>query len=243
MNQQRHQQPLPYVPFSTFLSVLDKLRGLPLNSEFTREECGRMSDATWGQLHRAFRFFGLLNQRNVPTVSLIHLVEADERKRLLADLLRKNYRELFKLDLKRVSLVRVDETLATYGVTGSTVTRARSFFIAASRHAGIELSPSLLKVARHRVASTQKQRKQSSAQLITIQHDARNSPGTTDKFTASLSVNLADLQKHERQRFYELFDQLVALIRHEPVLTTTKTSNSSSIENDTTIEPGEEHVH
>lgn len=201
-----------------------------------------MSDASWGQLCRALRFLGLVDGEYAPSPVLKQLAEANDRRRLLGRLLRKCYPELFKLDLSHARLVQIDRVFQTYGISSTTLVRARSFFISVARYVGIELSPALLKVSRHRTTKRRISRTQPHMRSRSGRRSNITSQNPVATFTANLSFDLARLDRNERQRLYSLLDQLVSISRDEQQFVVTQTPNANRAKT-VAEESDEEQVH
>jgi len=233
-----NQHTVPYVPFSTFLRVLDFLKVSALSTQLTREDCGDISEATWDQLRRTLRFLGLLNGCDEPNSSLRRLVRSRDRKPLLHTLLRKHYSDLFDLGLAHTNVARVNRVFAIRGVTRTTVGRARSFFIAAARYSGVELSNSLLKVARHRISprANQKRSLTENNRPPKLRKPQFRSSG---KVALTISFDLSELRRSERLRIYELLDEVVSLSQKTALFAVTDPKNTDQ----SSMEPDEQHVH
>lgn len=138
----------PYVPFKTFISALDTLQhGMP--NQIDRSVFPSLAGVTQSQLLSAFRFFGLITPEGKPTTDLIKLVEdKDNRPAQIKKLLERGYPNVFALGLANASPNSLDAELRKSGLTGDTHDKAKSFFLQAAKHSGVQLSPYLLKVTR-----------------------------------------------------------------------------------------------
>jgi len=136
----------PYLPLKTFLSALDALReGVP--KRIDRAIWRSQSGAVQGQIMIAFRFFGLLNESDEPTMPLLeNLAKADEaaRKKLLKPLVEKCYQPIIAHDLTKMTPGLLSEEMAKFGVSGGTVQKAVTFFLQLAKHLDLAMSPFLL---------------------------------------------------------------------------------------------------
>jgi hypothetical protein len=148
---QTNCKPVAYVAFSTFRDALESLKGSALASRLDPSDCGSVSTSSWSQLYRAFRFLKLVDDRDVPTNEFKSLVTAKDPGPILRKLLKASYAKVFASNLAQMTSDRLDGILVTYGVNGATLQKARSFFLGAAVYSGIQLSPSLAKMVRHRV--------------------------------------------------------------------------------------------
>ncbi len=130
----------PYVPFTTFLSALDRLAPKPPDV-IDRGLFDSFSGAVQSQVVVTLRFLYLIDRQGRASSDLYKLVEQPEsRAELLQKLLKGAYAQVFELDLKRASAKQLDGIIEQYNVSGATHRKAVSFFIKASQFAGIELS-------------------------------------------------------------------------------------------------------
>jgi hypothetical protein len=143
---QESQRPVPpYLPLKTFLTALDSLReGVP--SRIDRGIWRSQSGAVQGQIMIAFRFFGLLNEADEPTMPLLEqLAQADdvERKKLLKPLVEKCYQPIIARDLTKMTPNMLSEEMGKFGVSGGTVQKSVTFFLQLAKHLELAMSPFL----------------------------------------------------------------------------------------------------
>src|SRR6185503_14510683 len=85
----------------------------------------------------------------VPTRLLRSLFTGD-RKLILAKILKQHYREIIS-NLSQLTPEQLDHKLEiTYEISGTTVTKARSFLLGAARYCGLPISPELAATVRNR---------------------------------------------------------------------------------------------
>jgi hypothetical protein len=135
----------PYLPLKTFLSALDALReGVPKRVD--RAIWRSQSGAVQAQIMVAFRFFGLLDDADVPTLPLLEkLTKADEaeRKKLLKPLVETKYQPIIAHDLTKMTPGMLNEEMEQFGVSGDTLRKAVTFFLQIAKYLDLPLSPYL----------------------------------------------------------------------------------------------------
>jgi hypothetical protein len=138
-------KPPPYLPLKTFLSALDALReGVP--PKIDRGIWRSQSGASQGQIMITLRFFGLLNDADVPKLPLLEdLAKADElkRKKLLKPIVEQHYRPIIAHDLTKMTAKMLDEAMEGFGVNGDTRRKAIGFFLQMAKYLELPLSPFL----------------------------------------------------------------------------------------------------
>lgn len=206
-------QPVPYVPFKTFLTALDTLeRGLP--NQIDRSVWPSYSGAIQGQLLGSLRFLGLMDDHHCPTAALREiLADREARRPALRRLLEQRYRPLIELDLGRTSPHQLDEAMRQYGLSGATHKKAISFFLQAAQYAGLPLS--VLLKARTRTAGFGRRRAAAAdtrppvaapGDGRTISRTVRLRSGGAVTITASL--DLFSLDAGDRRFVFDLIDKL-----------------------------------
>jgi hypothetical protein len=146
--QSGQKQSVPvYLSFKTFQSAVQSLRVHGLPDSLDRTAFGSRSGAEQTQILSAFRFLGLLNDKDRTQESLRALVAFDENsneeKQIFADVLKDKYANAFALNLEAATPAQLDKAIGEYGATGATKDRAVRFFIKATEHCGIKLSSRL----------------------------------------------------------------------------------------------------
>jgi hypothetical protein len=135
-----------YVPFKTFISVLDSFRSF-LPDAIDPTMWPSYSGGIKSQLIGSLKFLKLIDAQNRPTPALRSLAEADAQHRpaLLKAVLTDAYGDLCKLDLTKATPGSFDAEMRKFGQEGDTHRKACSFFLQVAKLAGIPLSPLLLK--------------------------------------------------------------------------------------------------
>jgi hypothetical protein len=133
-----------YVPYATLISSLENLKthGIPGTGIIDKSIWDTQSGAIQGQLLIAYRFLGLIDDKNHLLPSLPTLVKAstEERKKLLRGIVEEKYKAVVALDLKTVTQGQLEEAFRAFNVSGSTLVRAIRFFIKACQENGIPIS-------------------------------------------------------------------------------------------------------
>ncbi len=130
----------PYLPFKTFIGSLDALsQGIPpkIDKTIWRTQSG----LNQGLIMSAFRFFGLVDGTDQPTLFLQNLVSRPERRPdEIRQLLTNAFHKIIDGDLSRMTLRILEEQMEQYGVSGATKRKAITFFLQAAKYADLPLS-------------------------------------------------------------------------------------------------------
>lgn len=148
-----------YVSYLTFSNMLDWLHEMgTVPSKFDRSLWGKkFGGSTGGQLVSGMKFLGLLNgEDTTPELDRLAMADRDERKSLMADLLRDAYGAGIVDELPRMTVRMLNDGFASLGSTDATRRKAISFFINAAKAADLPLHSMLAKQARNRPATTRK---------------------------------------------------------------------------------------
>lgn len=130
---------IAYAPFKTFLTALDTLRqGIP--DPLDRSVFRNQSGSTQAMLISSMRALGAIDADGHKQPVLDRLVNPDERRTALKEVLEDKYRDVINLGLS-ASQKQFDDCFYEYGVRGDTHKKAKSFFLQAAQMAGIPLSP------------------------------------------------------------------------------------------------------
>ena len=134
---------VPYTSFKTLLNTADRMKeqgGAP--SRVDRSYLSNMPGGERGIFVTGLKSLGLVNEDLTPTDDLHALVEANEagRKETIGRIVQRVYAAPLALP-SRATQQQLESCFREYGITGSTLRRAVSFFLAATEFAGIERSP------------------------------------------------------------------------------------------------------
>jgi len=218
--------PAPYLPFLTFQSALAALEhGIP--KMLDRTIWPSQSGLVQSQILMAFRFLGLVDDRDRPTDVLRELVEEkDNRAGLITKLLNESYTALIDHDLTKMTPKMVDDEMERYHVTGETKRKAVSFFLRAAKFAGMPMHPLLSAMVRN--TGPRKRRNKApiiskissieeveSAQIPTNAKTVHLSNGTI--VTVTIAGDPFTLPQDERGFVFELVDAIQAwTLAHPP---------------------------
>lgn len=113
-----------------------------------RSLMSNFNGSTANELLATLRFLKMIDEKNVPTAFYGKYVKAsdDDRKPMLAQALRDSYPFVFSatgFDIERETSARLADVFRAQGISGSTLSRAISFFLSAAKDAGIKVSPNI----------------------------------------------------------------------------------------------------
>lgn len=132
----------PYLSFTTLTNFIEGLR-VNMPSRIDKSLMRSMSGTAQSSLIAALDYFKLRDGER-PSERLVALAaaEGDERATIWKELVRKYYPFLFSpdFDLTRATQGELDERFRSAGVSGATINKCVSFFMAAARVGGIQLS-------------------------------------------------------------------------------------------------------
>jgi Family of unknown function (DUF5343) len=149
----------PYMAWTTLENALERMGVESVPSRIDRSYLVSWSGSAQAQFLKAARFLDLLDEYGRPTELLKQLVaEPDARPRLIGELIEQKYPEARALGTTATHQ-ELEEVFRSYdGISGGTVTKAISFYLSASRYAGLTLSP-FFRSARPGVAGTKAPRR------------------------------------------------------------------------------------
>ena len=142
----------PYLSFRTFTGFVERLRKSVPN-RIDRSVLSSFSGSNQSQILAALRYLELISPKGVPSEKLSSLVESEgtEFRKNLRQVLVGSYPFLFKgFDLRRATVDELIERFEGAGATGDTIRKSVSFFLAAAKHAELEVSPFMLNRRRAR---------------------------------------------------------------------------------------------
>lgn len=224
-----------YIPFKTLLTALNYLREHGVPNVIDKTVFPTMSGVVQSQTISALRFLNLINDTGIPSDRLKELVaNEDMQPGLIAAVLEGAYPDLFAGNLAGMSPSQFDNifTAETYGVTGDTLTKAKTFFLKAAEYAKVPLSSHLTR--RSRKSSTRKKRvavpkgkehnsggqsstatttntgQNTSGQTTTGEHKTTVNLSNGGSLTLSLTVNILELRGNDRKFVFDLIDKIEA---------------------------------
>lgn len=155
----------PYIAFSTFLSFIKGLEATGIPDRIDKSLLRNMSGSNQSALFAALKWFGLIDDAGLHGDPLESLVRSgDSVGTVLRPMLTSAYKFMSdgSTDLGRATGGQIEERFRAYGLSGATIVKAMSFFLAACKEAGVPLSAhiKLPKVARANGATKAKKGRQ-----------------------------------------------------------------------------------
>ena len=142
----------PYISFNTFRTLLDWLKseGVPLLFDRSFWHA-KFSGGTGTQLVAALRFLGLLDgDRPLPDLESMATASVDERRFILAVVLKDSYSVVPFDELDRATPAMLRAWFRAYPIDGHTTRKAISFFINAAKEAELPMSNAIRKMAKNK---------------------------------------------------------------------------------------------
>ena len=156
---QRETEPrkasIPYISYPTFKSFMVRMAAA-IPARIDRSILSSMSGAGQTQLLSTLRALDLIDAAGVPTSDMEPLAQAflADDKDMIRDMLQENYLLLFQgFSLGTATSRILVERFEEQGLSGDTVRKAISFFLAAAKDAGLQVSPHIKAGKAHRPAS------------------------------------------------------------------------------------------
>jgi hypothetical protein len=132
----------PYVSFTMLLNVIERMHTEGIPARVDRSYLGSASGTTKAQFLAAAKALGLLDGDLKPTGTLQALVSTpDQRPGIVRELLVSFYPKAVALGTNATQQQLEETFREEYDITGSTVRKAITFYLAAARFAKVELSP------------------------------------------------------------------------------------------------------
>lgn len=150
MNDEPKLKP-PYVAYATFKNFISSMEELvPARIDATHPFMVGQSGSTQSYLMSALRFFELVDDRT-PTPALQTFVKSkdEERKEMWRKMFTKAYSPIMSdLDLTTATAGMLHEKFREQSLSGETINKCYSFFIAGAEDAGLPMAPHLRPGAR-----------------------------------------------------------------------------------------------
>ncbi len=227
MVQEQTDHRLPtYISYATFVTCLDWLKDMgttPSRIDRSLWE-PKFAGSVGAQLMPGLRFLGLL-EGDVPMDKLANLAGAnnDQRKALLAEMLRDAYGADLVDGLRSMTPKMLDDALTNLGATDPTRRKAASFLINAARAADLPIASHISKRARNRApvkktatGDTKGKRRQQSKPDQTNRPHPPSGDGHTrllklrsgGRVSLTVDFNPFDLEGEDRVFVFALIDQM-----------------------------------
>src|SRR5437762_1490071 len=132
----------PYLPFSKITGMLQRMREQGVPGRIDRSYLTWLPGIDQTYLMATLRTFGWTDDLGHPTDDLKALVDADpaQERKIIGDLLKTYYAGVFAKG-PNATQAQLEGVFKDYGVKGSTVRKAITFFLKAAEHAGLSVSP------------------------------------------------------------------------------------------------------
>jgi hypothetical protein len=137
---------LPFPPHGSFMSFLDDLKemGILPNKMNNGVFKASYSGSSMNLIQRAFRQFQLTDDEGTwDEARLKPLIDPSTRKAALKALLEEKYAGLIALPLAKADPTQFNEWFRQAGMDSTATRKAKGFFFAAARDAGIEMHPTV----------------------------------------------------------------------------------------------------
>lgn len=132
----------PYMSFTGFLTVLDKMIEHGPPDQIDRQFFGNASGSKVAQTMSTLKFFGLVDNKKTPRPELSELVPSDTRRERLRKLVEAHYPEAVALGSTKATQAQLDKVFAGRGIKASgTLRKAVTFYLQAAEFTGIPVSP------------------------------------------------------------------------------------------------------
>ncbi|MCG7995635.1 MAG: DUF5343 domain-containing protein [Candidatus Thiodiazotropha taylori] len=181
----------PYVSYTSFTSFIKGLSETHVPDRIDKTVMSNYSGSTVYALLPALQWLELIDEHGNPQPILDHLTNANdtEYQELLNKLVKEKYSFLFNggFDLAKASSGQVIEAFKQQDISGSTVTKCMSFFLAIAKSAGIKVS-SHVKAPTVKRSPVNKKKKSAASSNPSNVPDAedRQSPEGTEKISFTL---------------------------------------------------------
>ncbi|MEE9494381.1 MAG: DUF5343 domain-containing protein [Gammaproteobacteria bacterium] len=152
----------PYVPYTTFISFINGLSKTGIPSHIDRSIMETMSGSGQSAMIATLKALRLVNAELEPLPDLESLVNGSDGdfNTTLNKLVKSTYSFLFdgSINIENTTSKKVEEKFRSVNVSGSTLTKCISFFLAASKAADIKVSQHIKapKIQRSASASSKK---------------------------------------------------------------------------------------
>ena len=162
MNDETKIKP-PYVAYATFKNFIASMKDLvPARIDTTHPFMVGQSGSNQSYLISALRFFDLVNDRTPnPMLKKLAQSEGDARKNLWKELFERAYKPVLgDLDLTTSTAGMLHEKFRAQELTGETINKCFSFFVAGAEDAGLPMAQHLKPGVRTGASAGRRQRKQ-----------------------------------------------------------------------------------
>lgn len=188
-----------YGSFKTFTTFFDARREDPHDTDVVdRSLMTSFSGSSQNELIAGLKFLKMIDDKSAPLPVYEKYVRAtkDERKTLLAQLLRDAYPFVFNappFNIERATTHTTAEVFRGQGINGSTLSRAIAFFLAAAKEAGIKVGTTIKAPPLVKSPKPKKEAKQGSTAPEgddgDEEEEEEREPGAVMKFEIPIPIN------------------------------------------------------
>ena len=136
----------PYTSYRSFLNLVSELKEHDvMPSAIDRSYLSKRSGSEKSALIAALKWFELVDDDGTPTERLENFIAADEQesKTLLKEMVESSYGAITDgtFNLRSATTSQLADQFRQYEISGSTLSKSITFFLAAAKEAGIAVSP------------------------------------------------------------------------------------------------------
>lgn len=136
----------PYTSYRSFLNLMSELKEHDvMPSAIDRSYLSKRSGSEKSALIAALKWFELVDDDGTPTGRLENFIAADEQesKTLLKEMVESSYGAITDgtFNLRSATTSQLADQFRQYEISGSTLSKSITFFLAAAKEAGIAVSP------------------------------------------------------------------------------------------------------
>lgn len=136
----------PYTSYRSFLNLMSELKEHDvMPSAIDRSYLSKRSGSEKSALIAALKWFELVDDDGTPTERLENFIAADEQesKTLLKEMVESSYGAITDgtFNLRSATTSQLADQFRQYEISGSTLSKSITFFLAAAKEAGITVSP------------------------------------------------------------------------------------------------------
>jgi len=167
----------PYTSYRSFQSLVKELRDYVRDhqvvpSVIDRSLLSKRSGSEQSALIATLKWFGLTEETGKPTQLMHDFLDADEAQAgpMLKAMVEKSYPLITDgtFDLRRATTNQMADQFRLYDISGSTLSKSISFFLAAAKEAGISVSPLVKAPADRASGGASKKKAKTTAAPVTV---------------------------------------------------------------------------
>jgi hypothetical protein len=151
-NQENRQPTPPYIPLKTLTNFVNKLKEKTVPPRIDRTVLGRYSGSVAGALIPALKFLALIDDEGKTSDKMRALVESygsDTWKETLKKTIDEAYSNIIgALEIGSATKGMLEDEFKKTGAEKSVVSRCMTFYVAALREAGVNVSPHITEIQR-----------------------------------------------------------------------------------------------